>query len=82
MHRFQVCTTSGGAGTHGLGSRVTLINSHPLPGMTNFAAAVNKKYDAPIVVVVPPSPPPPLTPSGGSDRLANQRTAGLNLPNF
>lgn len=49
MPRFQVCTTSGGAGTRGLGSRVTLINSRPLPGMTNFPGAVTKKYDAPFV---------------------------------
>lgn len=46
MHCFQVCTTSGGAGTHGLGSRVPLINSHPLLGMTNFPGAVTKNYDA------------------------------------
>lgn len=71
MPRFQVCTTSGGAGTRGLGSRVTLINSRPLPGMTNFPGAVTKKYDAPFV-----------SPSGSCDRLANHRAAGLNLPNF
>lgn len=46
MHCFQVCTTSGGAGTRGLGSRVPLINSHPLLGMTNFPGAVTKNYDA------------------------------------
>lgn len=57
--------------TRGLGSKVTLINSHPLLGMTNFPGAVTKKYDAPFV-----------PPSGSSDRLANQRAAGLNLPNF
>lgn len=49
MHSFQVCTTSGGARTRGFVSRVTLINSHRLPVMTNFPGAVSKKYDAPFV---------------------------------
>lgn len=71
MRCFQVCTTSGGAGTRGLSSRVALINSRPLPGMTNFPSTVTKKYDTPFV-----------PPSGSYDRLANQSSAGLNLLNF
>ena len=46
---FQVYTTCSGTGTCESGSRVTLINSHPLLGRTNFTAAVMKRYDAPFV---------------------------------
>lgn len=71
MHCFQVCTTGSGAGIHGLGSKVSLTNSHLLSGMTNFPSAVIKRYDTPFV-----------PPSGTWDGLASQRAAGLNLPNF
>lgn len=69
LHPFQVCTTS--SVDSWFRSRVTLINSHPLPGMTNFLGAVTEKCDAPFV-----------PPSGSYDRLANQSLAALNLPNF
>ena len=53
---FQVCVVV--LGPVDPGSGVTLINSRPLTGMTNFPGAVNEKFDAPFV------PPPQAAVTG------------------
>lgn len=54
-----------------LKSKVSLINSQPLFGMTKFPCAVIEVYDTPFVIH-----------SDSCGMLANQGAAALNLPNF